>query len=77
MTQPTSGVIPAFQIEMAAQNIDMTVEILRAADPENVSLDDIVFSFIDRKHLSPKEHLQICCLTIGLLFIRLADEGRS
>ena len=77
MTQPTSQHIPPFQIAMAQENINLTLDILRQAPAENVSLDDIVFSFIDKKHLTEREHLQICCLTIGLLFIQLAEAGRS
>lgn len=68
---PTSAHIPPFQIAMATENIDMTLDILRTPGA-HVELDPIVFSFIDRKHLTEREHLQICCLTIGLLFMRLA-----
>lgn len=77
MSTPTSAHIPAFQIQMAQENIDITLDILRAAPAGTPMLDEIAFSFIDPKHLTAREHLQICCLTIGLLFIRLADEGRS
>lgn len=76
MTAPRSAHISAEEIQLAEANIDMTVSILRALPAESLGdLDPIVFPMLQRRHLDPQEHVQILCLTIGCLFIRLAEQG--
>lgn len=74
MTAPResqAGITDA-EISMAEENIDLTLGMIKEF-PAAVSLDMLVFPLLDRNNLDRVEHIQILCLTIGLLFLRLAE----